>query len=174
MKKILIAYYSRKGNNYVGGSIIDLPVGNTEIAATKIQAILGGDLFEIQTVQSYSKDYHACTNEAKKELNGNFRPELSSQVEHMDDYDFVFLGFPNWWGTMPMCVVTFLESYNLKGKTILPFCTHEGGGMGGSERDIKEFCSESTITAGLPILGGSIGQSDKAIKQWLHEVGMLN
>ena len=103
-KKYLIAYFSRADNNYVGGQIVNLKVGNTKIAAEIIQEIIGGDLFHIDTVTPYPKDYSATTNVAKKELNENARPKLTSHVENMDSYDTVFLGYPNWWGTVPMAV----------------------------------------------------------------------
>lgn len=135
-KKILIAYFSRKGKNYVGGNIVDLPIGNTEVAAKIIEKLTGGDLFMINPLKKYSPDYNTCTDEAKDELHRNERPELSSCPESLDDYGTIILGYPNWWGTMPMPVWTFLEKYDFSGKTILPVCTHEGSGMGRSEADI--------------------------------------
>ena len=101
-EKCLIAYFSREGNNYVSGKIVNLPVGNTKVVADLIREITGGDVFRIDTVRSYPRDYTATTNVAKKELNDNARPELSSHMENMDSYNVIFLGYPNWWGTMPM------------------------------------------------------------------------
>ena len=111
--KGLIAYYSRKGQNYVGGSIVNLPVGNTEIIAKKIQELTGNDLFEIDTIKPYPKDYTETTNVAMDEKRGNARPELTATVDNMDSYDVIYLGYPNWWGTFPMAVFTFLESNDL-------------------------------------------------------------
>ncbi len=165
-KKSLIAYYSRKGQNYLDGNIVNLTVGNTEVIAKKIQAITGADLFEIETVNPYPIDYTETTRIAKKELKANARPELSNSVENMKTYDVIYLGYPNWWGTFPMAVFTFLESYDFTGKTIIPFCTHEGSGMGGM-RDICKLCPNAKIENGIAIKGGSVNSSDGVVKVWL-------
>lgn len=130
MANILIVYYSRKGQNYWNGSVKDIAKGNTERVAEFIQNAVGGDLFEIDTVKSYDKDYYVCIEEAKKELHEGARPELKKYPGSLDPYDTVFAGYPNWWGTMPMAMFTFLEHYDLSGKRIIPFCTNEGSGMG--------------------------------------------
>jgi Flavodoxins len=165
--KTLIAYYSRKGQNYVNGDIVNLSVGNTEVVAKKIQAINGGDLFHIDTINPYPIDYMETTNVAKLELRQNARPELSDTVRNMDDYDTIYLGYPNWWGTFPMAIFTFLESYNFSGKTIIPFCTHEGSGMGG-ERDIIKLCPNAILFKGIAIRGEAVTSSDKIIQSWLN------
>jgi flavodoxin len=166
-KKCLIAYYSRKGQNYVGGSIINLPIGNTEVAAEMVQEVAGGDLFEIKTVKTYPVDYTETTKIAKVELKNNERPELAAHLDNMDEYDTIILGYPNWWGTMPMAVYTFLESYDFSEKTIIPFCTNEGSGMGSSERDIKKLCPNAKVEKGLAIIGGSVRSAAATIKPWL-------
>src|SRR5512137_2627680 len=97
-QKCLIAYFSRPGNNYVGGSIVNLPVGNTEVVATMIREMTGGDLFRIEAVKTYPADYTETTEVAKKELQAKARPELARRLETMDAYDWIFLGYPNWWG----------------------------------------------------------------------------
>lgn len=170
---ILIAYFSRPGNNYVNGSIINLPVGNTEIAAKKIKEMTGGVIFKIDPVKKYSEDYHICTDEAKQELRANVRPELSEKLDSIDDFETIILGYPSWWGTMPMPVWTFLDSYNFSGKTILPLCTHEGSGMGSSERDIKKLCPDAKLQKGLAIRGGSVKSAGKEIEAWLKKNGLL-
>ncbi|MEN6333890.1 MAG: flavodoxin, partial [Phycisphaerales bacterium] len=154
-KKILIAFFSRKGQNYVSGRIADLEVGNTEVVANMIQKIVGGDLFHIEPVTAYPKDYTGTTEVAKNELRSKARPKLTGRVEHMESYDVVFLGYPNWWGTMPMPVYTFLESYEFAGKTMVPFCTHEGSGMGRSEQDFIKACPEANVLGGIAIHGAS-------------------
>lgn len=171
--KILIAFYSRKGANYVSGDIVDLPVGNTEIAAGMIQRRTGGDLFKIDTVKPYPADYQKATEIAQRELNQNARPELTSRVDHMGAYDTVILGYPNWWSAMPMAVCTFLESYDFSGKTILPLCTHEGSGMGHSENDIKTLCPGAKVMKGLAIKGSQVQRAGKDIEAWLKKSGLI-
>jgi len=172
MKK-LIAYYSRAGNNIVGGNIVNLPVGNTEVAANMIQQLTGSDIFRIDTVRKYPADYHETTDIAKQELRQNARPELSGHVDNMADYSVMYLGFPNWWGTMPMAVFSFLEAYEFASKTIVPFCTHEGSGMGHSESDIKKLCPDARMLRGIPIRGGSVQRAESAIVEWLRRIGEI-
>ena len=138
--KSLIAFFSRKGNNYVGGRIVNLPVGNTEVVAKTIQKLAGGDLFRIETIDAYPSDYDEATEVARRELDQNTRPRLAGSVANLGEYAVIFLGYPNWWGTMPMAVFSFLEAYDFSGKTVVPFCTHEGSGMGHSESDIRKLC----------------------------------
>jgi len=166
-KKTLIAYYSRKGNNYVGGSIVNLPIGNTEVIAKKIQSFIGGDLFEIDTVKPYPIDYTETTNVAKDELRKNVRPQLTANVKNMDDYEVIYLGYPNWWNTFPMAVFTFLESYDFSGKIIIPFCTHEGSRIGTSERDIEKLCPKAKVLTGIAIRGGTVSKADSVVQSWL-------
>ena len=118
--KSLIAFFSRKGNNYVDSRIVNLPIGNTEVAAQMIQKLAGGDLFRIETVKDYPSDYEETTDVARQELRQKARPELAGRMDKMADYTVIFLGYPNWWGTMPMAVFTFLEAYDFSGKTIIP------------------------------------------------------
>lgn len=165
--KILIAYYSRKGNNYVGGNIVNLPIGNTEVAAKKIAGLTGGDIFEIKTIHSYSEDYTICTEEAQRELQQKTRPKLATEMPDLSAYDVIYLGYPNWWGTAPMVVFTFLEGTDFSGKLIKPFCTHEGSGMGHSEADIKKVCPSAKVERGLAIRGGSVSRADKDIESWV-------
>lgn len=171
--KILIAYYSRRGANYVGGHIVDLPVGNTEVAAGMIQKLTGGDLFKIDTMEPYPADYHEATEVAQREVDQNARPELASRVDSMDAYEVIVLGYPNWWGTTPMAVCTFLEAYDFTGKTILPLCTHEGSGLGHSERDIQSLCPGAKVLKGLAIKGGSVQRAERDIEVWLKKVGLM-
>ena len=165
----LIVYFSRKGQNYWNGSIKNLNKGNTEIVAEFIQKVAGGDLFEIQTKKQYAEDYYACIEETKKELHTEERPELAKYLDSIDQYDTIFVGYPNWWGTMPMAVFTFLEHYNLAGKTILPFCTNEGSGMGSSERDLKRICASANLKPGLSIHGAEAKDSLSKITTWIKK-----
>ncbi len=166
----LIVYFSRKGENYVNGAIKTLEKGNTEIVAEKIQAYAGGDLAQIVPVKEYSGSYYKCIEEAKGELNENARPKYRPLDIDIARYDKVFLCYPNWWGTMPMCVYTFLEDYDFSGKKILPVCTNEGSGMGSSVRDLKRILQNAEIDAGLSVHGAKAGASDGAIKKYLSEV----
>jgi flavodoxin len=170
--KSLIAYFSRKGDNYVNGRIVNLPVGNTEVAANMIRKLTGGDAFRIHAVKDYPADYNEITTVAKQELRQNARPVLSGHVDNMDEYSVIFLGYPNWWGTMPMAVLTFLEEYDFSGKTIRPFCTHEGSGLGRSESDIKKICPHATVLTGLSIKGRSVHSAENDISAWLNKSGV--
>ena len=169
---ILIAYYSRKGQNYANGSIVNLPIGNTEVAAKMAQEITGGDIFEICTVKAYPVDYTETTAVATVGKRNNARPALSTHVNNMDQYDTIILGYPNWWGTFPMAVFTFLEEYDFTGKTILPFCTHEGSGLGNSERDVRKVCRDAKVLSGLSIKGGSVGRADQEVRTWLKKINL--
>jgi len=166
MKNILIVYYSRKGQNYWAGSIKNLPKGNTAVAAEFIQKATGGDIFEIDTVNPYPEDYTACINQAKAELRSKARPEIKKYLDSIEKYDTIFVGFPNWWGTMPMCMFTFLEHYDFGGKTVIPFCTNEGSGMGSSEKDLKKVCKGADLKPGLSITGNRVNQMESQIKTW--------
>lgn len=167
--KNLIVYYSRRGENYWNGTIKNLTKGNTEIVAEMIQNIAGGDLFEIQTVKEYSLNYYTCIEKAKKELHNEERPELKSFIDNIEVYDTIFIGYPNWWGTMPMAVFTFLEHYNLSGKTILPFCTNEGSGMGSSEKDLKRICKGAILKPGLSIHGAEAKSAQTKVTNWIKK-----
>lgn len=162
----LIAYFSRAHQNYVNGTIRNLETGNTETAARILRNLTGADLFKLEPVQPYSKDYNECIAEAQADQRRNARPELKSYPEHMEQYDTIYLGYPNYWGTMPMAVFTFLEHFDLTGKTIRPFCTHEGSGMGRSEADIRKLCPNARIEEGLPIHGGSAADSEADLRRW--------
>ena len=170
--KCLIAYFSRPGNNYVNGSIVNLPVGNTEIVAKMIQEMTKGDLFHIEAVHAYPVDYTETTDMAKKELQTKARPKITGRVENINAYDVILLGYPNWWGTMPMPVYTFLEEYNFPKKTIAPFCTHEGSGLGHSVADIRKMCPQSTVLNGLAIRGGEVKNAQDEIAGWLQDIGV--
>ncbi len=171
-KKCLIAYFSRKGQSYVSGRMVDLKVGNTEVVANMIQKITGGDMFHIESVTAYPKDYTETTEVAKNELRAKARPKLTGQVKNMGAYDVIFLGYPIWWGTPPMPVFTFLESYDFSGKTIVPFCTHEGSGMGHSEKDIAKACPKATMLKGIAIHGTNAGSAGSNVSSWIDELSI--
>ena len=155
---VLIVYYSRSGN--------------TRDMAKQIQAKVGGDIVELQTVQPYPSEYKATTEQAKRELESNYLPPLSTKIENIGAYDVVFVGSPNWWSTMAMPVRTFLSENNLSGKTVVPFITHEGSGLGRSVADLKSFCPNATILEGLAIRGSRVNSSQDEIAKWLNKLSI--
>ncbi|MDO4304907.1 MAG: flavodoxin [Bacillota bacterium] len=167
MSKKLIAFYSRADENYVSGMLKMLDVGNTEVAAGIIKELTGADMFKIEQVQAYSKDYNECIAQAQSDQKRDARPELKAYPDSIDDYDTIYLGFPNYWSTMPMAVFTFLEHFDFSGKTIKPFCTHEGSGMGSSERDIKRLCPNAKVEKGIAIYGSSVNHSKGDMEKWV-------
>lgn len=166
MSRNLIVYYSRKGENYFPSGVKFIYKGNTEYAAEFIKKAVGGDLFEIETIKPYSESYSGCCDEAKTELNMNARPEIKDYLEDISVYDTLFVCYPNWWGTVPMCILTFLEHYDLKGKKIVPLCTNEGSGMGSSEKDLKKYCKDAEVVRGLAIRGHKVLSSEAEIATW--------
>ena len=160
----LVAYYSRAGQNYGNGGIIDLPKGNTEVLAEAIAKELGSPLFKIDTVEPYPADYYATTDQAKRELRDQARPEIQGPLPSMEGVDAIVLGYPNWWGTVPMAVKTFLDALDLEGVTIAPLCTNEGSGLGGSVRDLRRSYPAAYVVEGLSIRGTDAALScDKAV-----------
>lgn len=167
MAKILVAYYSRNKQNYVAGELKDLPVGNTEVVAKYIGEKLKADVFKIDQAHPYSDDYNQCIDQAKNDKLRDARPCLTNYLDSIDNYDVIYLGFPNYWGTMPMAVFTFLEKYNFSGKTIKPFITHEGSGFGNSINDIKKVCSDAIVQQGLSIYGYQVNDSLDKVDSWV-------
>ncbi|MBR3083207.1 MAG: NAD(P)H-dependent oxidoreductase [Oscillospiraceae bacterium] len=162
----LIIYYSRKGENYVSGAMKQLVKGNTEIVAEYIQKAVGGDLFEIETVRAYSPSYMTCIEEAKEELRNKARPELKRYLDSLDGYDNVFVCGPCWWGTYPMAVFTQLEKLDWTGKKVMAVMTHEGSGLGGSERDLKKICKGASFGKGLAVAGHDAPGSETTVAAW--------
>jgi len=166
MAKNLIIYYSRKGENYVNGSIKKLSKGNTETAAEFIQKAVGGDLFEVDTVKKYSDSYMTCIEEAKAELKNHDRPALTNYLDSISGYDNIFVCGPCWWGTYPMAVFTQLERLDFAGKKVLPLMTHEGSGLGGSARDLKKACAGASFGEGLAVHGADAAASEAVVASW--------
>lgn len=167
--KALIAFFSRAGENYVNGRIEDLQIGNTEIVAQMIREYTGADLYKIEPYVEYSKSYSDCIDEAKEDQRRDARPVLKSEKPELGEYDVIFLGYPNYWGTMPMLVFSFLEKCKLADKRIIPFCTHEGSGIGRSISDIRRLCPKATLGRELVIRGAFVRQSEEQIAAWLRE-----
>lgn len=159
--KILIAFFSK--------------TNNTRMVAEQIRESVGGDLFHVAPKQSYPEDYQETTRIARTELDDGQRPELSATIPpgEMTSYDVIFLGYPNWWGTIPMALFTFLEQYDLSGKRIVPFCTHEGSGLGRSVEDIKRLCPGAEVLPGLAVRGGSASRSRDDVTGWLRRAACI-
>ncbi len=171
--KILVAYFSRAENidydsgvDAVASASINADedgnaVGNLRIISEYLQEETKGDLFSIHTVDKYPKGYRDTTDQAADEKDEDARPKLSNKVENMEQYETILLGYPNWWGTIPMPVATFLEEYDFSGKTIIPFASHEGSGLGSGPSDIKKLCPDAEVKDGFEIRGGD-AKSDEA------------
>ena len=157
-ENVLIAYFSK--------------TGNTETIANMIAEQTGGDLFKVETVTPYPDDYNETVDIAREEQNEDARPELSTHVEDMSQYDVIYLGYPNWWGTMPQAMFTFLEEYDFSGKTIIPFCTHGGSALGRSEGDIAELVPDATLLEGLAVSGSSVDSAQGTVEEWLNGLGI--
>lgn len=155
-KRILVAYFSHSGN--------------TRELAQQIHRKVGGELFEIVTVNPYPRDYHAVVEQAQQEQNSGYRPRLKTKIKNLKPYEVVFIGYPNWWGTMPMPLFTFLSEYDFSGKIIVPFCTHEGSRLGRSVEDITTLCPRSTILKGLAVRGGAARNAQDDVSEWLWKI----
>ena len=166
MSDILVVYYSRKGENYMPGGIQNLEKGHTERAAEYLQEALGADLFEIETATPYAVGYRDCCMQAVEEMKNNARPEICGYVDDISQYRTIFVCFPCWCGTAPMCIFTFLEHYDLTGKKIVPLCTNEGSGMANAVRDLARSCKNAAVLSGLAVLGHQVESSKDTITAW--------
>lgn len=146
--------------------------GNTENFANQIKETVGGDLFKVTPLVPYNEAYNEIVDRAADEQDANARPKIIGLVNNFESYDTIFIGYPNWWGTMPMIMFTFMESYNFNGKTIIPFCTHDGSGLGRSLSDLKLLAPNATILDGLAIKGKRISNSKSDVNDWLKELNL--
>lgn len=169
-KKILVAFFSRTGENYAVGHIEQ---GNTHIVAELIASATGGTLFRIEPATPYPDDYRACTEVAQREKRSKARPALVGDIA-AEEFDVIFLGYPNWWGDLPMCVYTFLEQHDWQGKVVIPFCTHEGSGLSDTENRLRAACRGASVLNGLAVRGFvAQNEREKARKQvleWLKQL----
>lgn len=157
-KKVLVVYYSLSGN--------------TRAVAKEIQKYTGGDTFELKTVESYPTSYRAQTEQAKKEIQEGYKPALKEKINNIDQYDVIFVGSPCWWSTYAPAVSTFLADYNLEGKTIIPFMTHGGSGLGNTMSNIKKDAPKSTIINGLAIRGSNADNSEAEVKKFIDNLNL--
>ena len=171
-RKTLVAFFSHTGENYGVGNITK---GNTHIVAEMIAEATGSTLFEIVPVKEYPKTYNACVDVAKKEKETDAHPAVKDDIA-VEDYDVVFIGYPNWWGDMPTAVYTFIEKHRWTGKTVIPFCTHEGSGLSSTEKNIANACKGAEVRKGLAIRGTTAQnkpeQAKKAVAQWLERLDL--
>ncbi|WP_278850076.1 flavodoxin [Thomasclavelia spiroformis] len=154
---VLIVYFSQ--------------TGNTETVANIIHDNVGGDIVKLETTEAYPSDYDELVDYAQQEQQGDARPELSTVIENIEQYDTIFLGYPNWWGDMPMAIYTFLDTYDLSGKTIAPFITHGGSGLSGTPENIQEEELNASVTEGLAIDGDEASDSSEDVVEWLNSLG---
>ncbi len=146
--------------------------GNTEAVAAAIQSQTGAELFEIVPQTPYSDDYNTLLDDAQEEQSSDARPAISGTIENLEQYDVIYVGFPNWWGDMPMILYTFFDSYDLSGKTIAPFCTSGGSGLSGTVNTIKALEPNAAVTDGLHIGSSAASNPDGAVSSWLSEIGL--
>jgi flavodoxin len=146
--------------------------GNTRNIAKEIHLKVGGDIFEIELAKPYSSNYNTCLDEAKRDQENQARPELKTHVADMDKYDVIFLGYPNWWASIPMPLASFLEEYDLSGKTIIPFCSHGGGRLGQSVSAIAKLSPQSKILEALSVHYGGGSSLRNDISAWLRKIGI--
>ena len=154
---VLIVYFSQ--------------TGNTETVANIIHDNVGGDIVKLETTEAYPSDYDELVDYAHQEQQEDARPELSTVIENIEQYDTIFLGYPNWWGDMPMAIYTFLDTYELSGKTIAPFITHGGSGLSGTPENIQEEELNASVTEGLAIDGDEASDSSEDVVEWLNSLG---
>ena len=182
--KILIAYFTWADNTHVDDpSSVDvdastsasvLAPGNTEKVVHFIQEQVGGDMFSIIVDEPYSSDYDECLDRASDELAQQTRPTIVDTVENMDEYDVIFLGYPNWWSSCPMTIFSFIESYDLSNKTIIPFCAHGTGGLGRSIEDLQDALPHSTLLDAFGVYRPDTDSCQDDVNQWLSDIGMVD
>ena len=146
--------------------------GNTGVVADMIAQATGADLFSIRTVEQYPDTYDATIDQGQQEQSDGARPELATHLENLDSYDTIFLGFPNWWGDMPMAVYTFLDEVDLSGKTVIPFITSGGSGFSNTISTIQEMEPQATVQEGLSIGASSATGAQQQVESWLSELGL--
>jgi|SRR3712207_4419328 len=167
-KKVLIIFFSHAGENYSVGNI---KVGNTKLVADEIKKLTGGDQFEVVAEKNYDMPYNELIKVAKEEAQNNEKPAFKGEVKNIDQYDTIFIGGPIWWGTYPQVMFTFFDKYDLSGKTIIPFTTHEGSGLANCVEDIKKAYPNAKVLEGFAIYGHEARKSMKEVDKWLNGLG---
>jgi len=165
LARVLAAYFSRAGENYGVGVV---KTGATELLARMMAKECGADLFHIERKTPYPVDYRSCTDEARQELRRDARPELAAD-HATDGYDVILLGYPIWWGDMPMPVKSFLSLHDFAGKTIIPFCTHAGSGISGTDSALESLCPGSAVTPGIELTGKAVFRRSAEVLSYVRE-----
>ena len=165
-KKSLIIYFSRADENYFGGEMRYVDKGNTEVIAEYIKDIVGGDLFKVEPLNPYPADYMECIEEAKVRTREHNAP-IKESIPDISEYDVIYVGSPIYWGGMPEELFTALKGLDYNGKTIRPFTTHEGSGLSGVPRQLKEICVGAEVLDGLAIVGSQVNNSKKKVEDWI-------
>ena len=166
--KVLIVFFSHAGENYAVGNI---KVGNTKLVADEIQKVTGGDEFEIVAERNYDMPYASLTKLAKEEQERNEKPAFKGEVKDIDQYSTVFIGGPVWWGTYPQVMFSFFDKYDLNGKTIIPFTTHEGSGLGSVVEDLKKLYPNATFKEAFSIYGHETRNDLSKVSKWMKSLG---
>lgn len=168
-QKVLIAYFSKTGENWYKNGLAQLPVGNTAQMASFIQKGTGGDLFEIVPLQAYPDGYYACCDAAKIEFKKKERPAIKSSKD-IGPYDVIFIGYPTWFGTLPMPLFTWIEAQSWQGKIVIPFNTSEGSGFGKGVKDLQTSCVGAEVKEGLSLRGYKVASSEQEILAWTKSI----
>ena len=166
--KAIVIFFSHAGENYSVGNI---KVGNTKIVADYISEITGADQFEVVAVKSYDMPYNKLIDVAKKEQQAGEKPAFKGKIDNLADYDIVFVGTPIWWGTFPQVMFTFFDTYDLSGKKVYPFSTHEGSGLGSIVRDLRRIYPKADIQKGFSIYGHQVRTGKDKVIKWLSGIG---
>lgn len=156
--KSLVAYFSWSGN--------------TENVAKSVKSQTGSDIFEIIPATPYSDDYDTVVDLAQEEQRNNTRPEILGSIENIEQYDVIYVGFPNWWGDMPMILYTFFDTYDLSGKTVALFCTSGGSGLSNTVNEVKTLEPNAAVTDGLHIRDNAADNTGSAVSEWLNKIGL--
>ncbi|MBM6992057.1 MAG: NAD(P)H-dependent oxidoreductase [Prevotella sp.] len=166
--KVLIVFFSHAGENYAVGNV---KVGNTKLVADEIQQATGGTEFEVVAEKNYDMPYNQLIKIARSETENGEKPAFRGEVDNIADYDTIFIGGPIWWGTYPQVMFTFFDRYDLNGKTIIPFSTHEGSGLGSIVSDLRRLYPQATISHAKAFTGHKVRQSMADVDRWLKDMG---
>lgn len=165
-KKSIIIYFSRADENYFGGAMKYIEKGNTEVIAEYIQELTGADMFKVEPLVPYSKDYMECIEEAKLRTQNHDAP-IKEEVCDISYYEVIYVCSPIYWGGMPEELFTALEGLNFEGKIIRPFTTHEGSGLSGVPAQLKNICKGADVLEGLAVSGSQVNSSKSKVEKWI-------